>query len=130
MESGLSNSNTSGVSGTQNVWSELELLLQDYAPKSSVNVPHQEHVPTQVILQNGGLFVGNVISYHLMELQACHDNILYLYDRKKIRNMCIGYAMAEDRKWRYHSWGLGHTYNIIETTAPFLLYFGCVLVPK
>lgn len=87
-------------------------------------------MPSEVILEHGEMFTPLVpITYTLMEPQACHDNVLYLYKRFKIKHMCVGYALAADLSWRYHSWGLGHADNIVETTAPFLAYFGCLLVP-
>lgn len=109
---------------------KLTCLLQEYAPLSTVEVPANEHVPTCAIVNHGELFVGNLIRYNLMVPKACHTNVLTLWDQKKISNMCVGYALAPDRKWRYHSWGLTERLDIVETTAPFLLYFGCVLQEK
>lgn len=102
--------------------------LREYAPCSTVQVPIEG--PVNDILQHGELFVGNPIKYRLMTPKACHQNVLALYKQQKIVNMCSGYALAPDRKWRYHSWGLTKAMDIVETTAPFLLYFGCILVEE
>ncbi len=109
-------------------YEKLAEVFQKLVPESTLQVPHQEHVPSSVILEKGELFKEPSITYTAMESQACHDNVMFLYRRYKIKNMCIGYALANDLKWRYHSWGLGHTNSIVETTTPFLLYFGCVMV--
>lgn len=110
------------------LYDTLQLVLQNYAYDSTVQQPILEHIPTSVILQHGELFRCIQVQYWFMEPNACHDNVLYLYERHKIKHMCIGYALAPDRKWRYHSWGLGHNGRIVETTAQFLLYFGCIMV--
>jgi hypothetical protein len=106
----------------------LEMMLTQFAQNTRVLLPAQEHVSSAIIAEKGGLFRVLMVQYWFMEPQACHDNVLYLYERHKIKHMCIGYALAPDRQWRYHSWGLGHDGRLIETTAPFLLYFGCIMV--
>jgi hypothetical protein len=111
-------------------YQQLWRLFQEYAPSSTLQVPRQEHVPSTAILEHGELFVGNTITYKPMAPKACHTNVLALYDSQQIKNMCVGYALAPDRQWRYHSWGLGPSFDIVETTAPFLLYFGCILQEK
>lgn len=109
------------------IFQQLCDTFQEYAPTSVVQVPREEHVPSHIIFEYGELFVGNPILYKYMTPNACHDNVMHLYATGSIMCMCVGYALAEDRKWRYHSWGLTHNKEIIETTASFLLYFGCVL---
>jgi len=106
----------------------LEMMLTQFAHNTRVLPPVQEHVSSAIIAEKGGLFRVLAVQYWFMEPQACHDNVLYLYKRHKIKHMCVGYALAPDRQWRYHSWGLGHNGRLIETTAPFLLYFGCILI--
>jgi hypothetical protein len=116
--------------GPCNIHEELCDTFQDYAPTSVLQVPLQEHVPSHIIFEYGELFVGNPILYKYMLPNCCHDNVLQLYNSGTIPRMCVGYALAQDRKWRYHSWGLTSTFDIVETTAPFLLYFGCILQNK
>lgn len=113
----------------ENQFQELCDLFQDYAPESVLVPPLQEHISSFVILSKGELFVGNPIQYQYMKPNSCHDNVLQLYADQNIDHMCVGYALPPDRKWRYHSWGLQKDGTIVETTAPFLLYFGCVMVP-
>ena len=110
------------------MYDRLISVLERLVPKSTLQIPEKEHVPSSVILENGEMFTGIPVTYTFMEPQACHDNVLYLYQRYKIKHMCIGYALATDLKWRYHSWGLSHGNNIVETTAPFLKYYGCIMV--
>ena len=105
----------------------MEVCLRQYVPYSTVEVVYQPHIPEQVIVENGGLFRTVNIQMWPMEPQHCHDNVLYLYERHKIKHMCVGYALAPDGKWRYHSWGWSHSGRLVETTVPFLLYYGCVL---
>lgn len=109
------------------IFQQLCDTFQDYAPTSVLQVPPEEHVPSQAIFEYGELFVGNPIVYRFMTPNACHDNVLHLYTKGRILCICVGYALAADRKWRYHSWGLTVNQEIVETTAPFLLYFGCIL---
>lgn len=111
--------------------------LQQYAPHSKLQVPLKEHISTLTILQHSELFVAYPIAYRLMKPNQCHDNVLDLFHNKQVEHMCVGYALAPDRSWRYHSWGLtwgseasrAALPTIVETTAQFLLYYGCVLVP-
>jgi hypothetical protein len=103
----------------------LHVTLQEYAPQSMVRT--EDVTVTNAVLKHGKLFVGNPIHYKLMQPNACHNNVYHLWKNNKIANMCVGYALAPDRTWRFHSWGLSHNLEIVETTAPFLLYFGCVL---
>jgi hypothetical protein len=86
--------------------------------------------PVNEILEHGEIFVGNPIKYRRMTPKACHSNVWELWKQKKILTMCVGYALAPDRKWRFHSWGLSENLEIVETVAPFLLYFGCILLEK
>ena len=107
---------------------ELHAMLQEYAPRSWVKP--EDVAVTSSVLQHGELFVGNPIRYQLMKPNACHENVYTLWQHKQISHMCVGYALAPDRSWRFHSWGLSEKLDIVETTAPFLLYFGCVLQKK
>lgn len=114
----------------QNVIFEMEVCLRQFVPYSTVEQVETPHIPVSTILEKGGLFRSVTIKYWWMEPKQCHDNVAYLFQRHKIKHMCVGYALAPDGQWRYHSWGFGHNQEIVETTAPFLLYFGCVLVIK
>ena len=99
-------------------------VLQQYAPLSTLsNAPLCVYT---ALLQKGELFVNNLIRYRFMTPNKCHDNVLHLWNNGEIAAMCVGFALAPDRKWRFHSWGLNTQQDIVETTAPFLLYFGCI----
>lgn len=102
-------------------------LLQEYAPLSQVR-QEEECCATvvQALLEHGEVFV-KPVQYRIMIPNNCHNNVLRLWNKGELAAMCVGYALAPDRKWRFHSWGLSkQQHDIVETTAPFLLYFGCV----
>jgi hypothetical protein len=62
-----------------------------------------------------------------MITSGCHDNCQYLFDKKQVRELHIGYALSDDRLWRLHSWCVDFNDKIIETTQVRLAYLTMVI---
>lgn len=57
-----------------------------------------------------------------MTSRACHNNCEYLLRKGVINEYHSGYALSEDRLWRFHSWGISPDNKIVETTEPRIAY--------
>jgi hypothetical protein len=57
---------------------------------------------------------------------ACHVNVARLH-RAGRGAIATGYALAEDGLWREHSWIVEASGAVVETTVPWVLYYGCML---
>lgn len=68
-------------------------------------------VPTQLRVRPG-------------EVGRCHDNVLRLLKAHQLDSAWAGFALSEDGRWRFHSWGLSADGVIIETTLRRLVYWG------
>ena len=66
--------------------------------------------------------VDNDMSQKKMKKSACHDNSAKLLLEKKVGELHTGWALSNDRRWRYHSWCVDFEGNIIETTEKRLAY--------
>lgn len=62
-------------------------------------------------------------TYKKMKLNHCHSNAEKLLFNNKVDSIAIGFALSADGLWRSHSWGLKKD-KIVETTQPFIRYFG------
>jgi hypothetical protein len=58
------------------------------------------------------------------EPNAAHQNVSKLLKAGRISEVHTGYALSDDRLWRYHSWGVDAHGRIVETTVERIAYFG------
>lgn len=70
----------------------------------------------------------NQLTFHIMTISQCHDNVKYLLTQKVITENHTGYALSKDGLWRCHSWGRNNKNQIVETTEARLVYC-CVQIP-
>jgi hypothetical protein len=62
---------------------------------------------------------------------ACYENVMEMWNARGPTSTLVcrglGYALSEDGMWRPHHWGFSFTkgeYKMIETTVPWLMYWG------
>jgi hypothetical protein len=66
-----------------------------------------------------------------MHANRCYENVMKLWNSRGPRSTLIchglGYALSDDGMWRPHHWLFSFTrgkYHIVETTCPWLMYWG------
>lgn len=109
-----------------NIHTQFQLFLDKFFPKTQlVSLPDPESILS--IMASREIFIPNEkYKIILMQRSKCHDNVEELCNKnsnKKFRSYS-GYALSEDRLWRYHSWIVDENNNIIETTVKRLVYIG------
>ncbi len=66
--------------------------------------------------------VNNDLIFNQMRPCYCHNNVSKLFKKGLIKEFHSGFALMEDREWRFHSWGVDFDDKIIETTLPRQAY--------
>jgi len=80
---------------------------------------------TETFIKHGYAFDYKSIILKEGEPSNCHQNAALLWKaNQKKYYLCTGYGLSDDQMWRRHSWLQDKEGNIIETTAPRLIYFG------
>ena len=67
-----------------------------------------------------GVLVELPVKLRQMDGNRCHHNVASFWEQRKkhsrLKAIATGYALSEDRMWRWHTWGLAAT-NILEATV-------------
>ena len=81
------------------------------------------------LLERGQTFPGHEAQLRRDQEVDCHRNAARLFcSTEGAVRIASGYALSDDDSWRQHSWGVeAETSCVIETTVPWLRYFGFVL---
>ena len=82
------------------------------------------------MLNDGVLFNVDVVNLKARGFGQCHRNVADKYKRFSFGGFKIvtGYALSGEGTWFQHSWGLGSTGKIMETTSnKYDMYYGYVL---
>jgi hypothetical protein len=93
-----------------------------------VCIPFPATGQTTLILRAGQLVRRKSIQLKPGRRGECHANSAKLWKRNQSKyRLLTGYALADDKMWRRHSWLLTNQGQIVETTFMFKKYFGVEL---
>jgi hypothetical protein len=81
---------------------------------------------TEAVLARGRTWDGATAVREPGNGGACHANVARLFVAGR-GAVATGYALAGDGLWREHSWIVDGGGRVIETTAGWLVYHGCIL---
>jgi hypothetical protein len=95
-------------------------------PGTAVVIPPGGDQDAGTIAKHGDSFPIAGRKVAMMDASRCHWNVSKLFTKGKIDSICTGYALAADKGWRQHTWGLKNG-KIVETTYKYQAYFGVEL---
>jgi hypothetical protein len=107
----------------------LEVVAPPFDTSSETARRRQEYEIART-LDAGRAWAGRLALLEPIERSNCHINVARLRVAGR-GDIATGWALAEDGLWREHSWLVQRPASVdgalIETTRPWLLYYGYVL---